>query len=199
MAATPPSRRVRIVLATRALVSVVSASHAAALAIPDLGFAAFFIVAATIPALGASAAWFVLAAVVLGMVCRAIDVESWALLVPGGVAGRVERAFGARASVAASAAVLVERLLAAALACEVFGHYAAATGFAVSGVQRFVRQATIAAVPAAGALLLFGYLWIRPRPARLRSVRARARHIWLAAGMLLALVAGAWMTGIAAS
>src|SRR5690348_6773139 len=149
---------VRIVLATRALVSFLSASRAAALAIPDLGFAAFFIAAVTVPVLGDAAPWFVLAAILLGMVCRAIDVESWALLVPGGVAGRVERAFGPRASLAASAATLIERLLAAALACEVFGHYAGASAFAVSGVRRFVGQATIADISTAAALMLLGYL-----------------------------------------
>src|ERR1051325_2982910 len=105
MAATPPSPRVRIVLATRALVSFASAYRAAALAIPDLGFAAFFIAAVATPVLGRSAPCFSIPAVLLRLACRSIDVESWALFVPGGVAGRIERAFGARASLVASAAV----------------------------------------------------------------------------------------------
>src|SRR6266568_4666208 len=103
MAATPPSRRIPIVLATRALVSFGSVSRAAGLALPDFGLAAFFIAGVTASVLGAASAWFVLAAVAIGVVCRAIDVESWALFIPGGIAGRVERAFGRRASVAASA------------------------------------------------------------------------------------------------
>jgi len=177
-------------------VSFASASRAAALAIPDLGFAAFFIAAVTTPSLGASAPWFVLAAVLVGLVCRAIDIESWALFVPGGVAGRVERAFGPRASVIASAAVLLERLLAAALACGVFGHYVATTGFAVSGVRRFVRQATISDISSAAAILLLGYLWIRARTGHLLSVRERARDIWLATGVLVTLVVVVWITGL---
>jgi magnesium transporter len=195
--ATPPSRRVRIVLATRALVSFASATRAAALAIPDLGFAAFYVASVAIAGAGAAAPWFVLAAVGIGLLCRAIDVESWALLVPGGVAGRVERAFGPRASLVGSAAVLVERLLAAALACEVFGHYAGTAAFAVSGVRRFVRQATISDVASAAAVLLLGYLWIRARTGHLLSVRERARHIWMSSGVLVALVAAVWMTGLA--
>jgi magnesium transporter len=194
--ATPPSPRVRIVLATRALVSFASATRAAALAIPDLGFAAFYVASVAVAGAGAAAPWFVLAAVAIGLLCRAIDVESWALLVPGGVAGRVERAFGPRASLAASAAVLVERLLAASLACEVFGHYAGTAGFAVSGIRRFARQATIADVSTAAALLLLGYLWIRARTGHLLSVRQRARHIWIASGTLIVLVATVWLTGI---
>ena len=188
---------VRIVLATRALVSFLSASRAAALAIPDLAFAAFFIAAVTVPALGGASPWFVLGAVLLGLLVRVIDVESWALLVPGGIAGRVDRAFGPRASLAASAAILIERLLAAALACEVFGHYAGTTAFAVSGVRRFVRQATIADVSTAAALVLLGYLWIRARTGHLLSVRDRARHIWLASAVLVVLVAAVWVTGLA--
>jgi magnesium transporter len=188
---------VRIVLATRALVSFASATRAAALAIPDLGFAAFYVASVAIAGAGSAAPWFVLAAVGVGLLCRAIDVESWALLVPGGVAGRVERAFGPRASLAAAAAVLIERLLAAALACEVFGHYAGTAAFAVSGVRRFVRLATIADVATAAALLLLGYLWIRARTGHLLGVRERVRHIWVSSGMLIALVAGVWITGLA--
>jgi magnesium transporter len=194
--ATPPSTRVRIVLATRALVSFASASRAAALALPDLGFAAFFIAATTDSSLGPSAPWFVLAAVLIGFVCRAIDIESWALFIPGGVAGRVERAFGPRASLVASAAVLLERLLAAALAAGVFGHYVATIGFAVSGVRRFVHQATVADISAAAAIVLLGYLWIRARTGHLLSVRARARDIWLASAALVVLVVGVWITGL---
>ena len=194
--ATPPSTRVRIVLATRALVSFASASRAAALALPDLGFAAFFIAATTDSSVGSAAPWFVLAAVLISLACRAIDIESWALFIPGGVAGRVERAFGPRASLVASAAVLLERLLAAALAAGVFGHYFATIGFAVSGVRRFVRQATVADISAAAAIALLGYLWIRARTGHLLSVRARARHIWIASGALVVLVAGVWVTGL---
>ena len=196
MAAPPPSRRIPIVLATRALVSFGSASRAAGLALPDFALAAFFIAGVTAPVLGASAASFVLAAVVIGIICRAIDVESWALFIPGGVAGRVERAFGPRASLAASAAVLLERLLAGALACEVFGHYAGTTGFALFGIRRFLRQATIGDVSTTAALFLLGYLWIRARTGHLLGVRRRVRDIWISAGVVLALIVWAWITGI---
>ncbi len=177
--------------------SFASASRAAALAIPDLGFAAFYIAATVTADAGPSAPWLVLGAVAIGALCRAVDLESWALLVPGGIPGRVERAFGPRASLAASAAVLIERLLAASLACEVFGHYAGTAAFAVSGVRRFVRQATISDVATAAALLLLGYLWIRARTGHLLSIRERARHIWMGAGVLAVLVVAVWATGIA--
>src|SRR5262249_42420579 len=156
---------------------------------------AFFIAGVTLPILGAASAWFVLAAVAIGLVCRAVDVESWSLFIPGGVPGRVERAFGTRVSRVAAAAVLFERLLAAALGCEVFGHYAATAAFAVSGIQRFLRQATIEDVSSAAALVLLGYLWIRARTGRLLGVATRARQIWIAAIAVVVLVADVWITG----
>jgi hypothetical protein len=66
-----------------------SVRKAAALAIAQLGVAAFFISGVTRPALGESAVWLVLAATVLAGFVRAIDIESWALLMPGGFVSRV--------------------------------------------------------------------------------------------------------------
>ena len=68
---------------------------------------------------------------------RAIDIESWALLIPGGFVGRVASAFGARAVGFAAAAALVERLLLGALACVVVGHYAAEVAVTAIAGWRF--------------------------------------------------------------
>ena len=56
-----------------------SVRKAAALAIAQLGVAAFFIAGVARRALGDSAGWFVLAATVLAAFARAVDIESWAL------------------------------------------------------------------------------------------------------------------------
>jgi magnesium transporter len=176
-------------------VSFASASRAAALAIPDLGIGAFFIAGITIPVLGTGTTWLILAAVLIGLVCRAVDVESWALFIPGGIPGRVERAFGPRAALFSSGAVFLERLMAAALACEVFGHYSGTAAFAVFGIKRFLRQATIADVSTAAALIVLGYLWIRARTGHLLGVTQRARHIWIAAAAVFVLVVDVWITG----
>ncbi len=120
----PPRRQIRVVLSSTALLSFMSVRKAAALAIAQLGVAAFFVAGIARSSLGDSAAWFVLAAAVVGAFVRAIDIESWALLIPGGAVARVHQAFGPRAAKAAAAAGLVERLLLAALACIVIGQYA---------------------------------------------------------------------------
>ena len=93
-----------------------SVRKAAALSIAQLGIAAFFISSVARAALGDAAPWFVLAATILAAFVRAIDIESWALLIPGGFVSRVTSAFGNRVAGLAKAMALVERILLGALA-----------------------------------------------------------------------------------
>src|SRR4029453_2300230 len=127
-----PRRRVRVVLSSTALLSFMSVRKAAALALAELGVAAFFIAGVSSATLGPSAGWFVLVAAVLAAFVRAIDIESWAVFIPGGFVGRVEYAFGPSLAGGAAATVLTERFLLAALAAVVVGHYA--SGVAVTAI-----------------------------------------------------------------
>ena len=136
------------------------------------------------PPLGESAAWFVLAATILAVFVRAIDVESWALLMPGGFVGRVTGAFGPRAAACAAAAAFVERLLLGALACLVVGHYLAGVAVTAIAGWRFtgyVRSEDIASLLAAGAI---GLLWIRSRTGRGIGSDTVPRGVWLGVGIL---------------
>ena len=119
------SHPVRVVLSTPAVMSFVSVWKAAALAVAQLGVGAFFVAGVTRSVLGPPAAWWVLSACLLSAFVRAIDMESWALLIPGGTIGRLQQAFGPRAGRIGAAATLVERLLLATLASVVVGHYVA--------------------------------------------------------------------------
>ena len=89
-----PRRRVRVVLSSTALLAFMSVRKAAALALAQLGIGAFFVSRRGERDLGASAGWFVLAADVLAAIVRAIDIESWAVFIPGGFVGRVTRPSG---------------------------------------------------------------------------------------------------------
>jgi hypothetical protein len=55
----------------------------------------------------------------LAVFVRAIDIESWALFIPGGIVGRVRYTFGPRVAKVAAAAELVEGFFVAALTCVV--------------------------------------------------------------------------------
>ena len=140
----------RVVLSSTALLSFMSVRKAAALAIAQLGIAAFFVAGTTRSALGESAAWFVLAAALVGAFVRAVDIESWALLIPGRLRGPRPTGLRRRGRQSAAAAELVERLLLAALACVLVGQYAATVtltaiaGWRLTGYVRPEDFATIA-------------------------------------------------------
>src|SRR5881392_1193663 len=89
-----PRRPIPIVFTSGILLSFTSASRAAALALPELAFAAFFVGSVVGDAGVRQAPWIVLVATIVAALVRRLDVESWTLFIPGGLGGRVERAFG---------------------------------------------------------------------------------------------------------
>src|SRR5262245_35072075 len=123
-----PNRQVRIISSTATLLSFMSVSKAVALALPELAIAAFFVAGVARISVGNLAVWFVLAACFIGALARAIDIESWAFFIPGGLIGRAERVFKPRVANLAAGAVLTERLLLVALACVLCGQYAVSFG-----------------------------------------------------------------------
>ena len=184
----PPRHPIRVVLSSTALLPFMSVRKAAALAIAQLGVAAFFISGVARTALGESAAWFVLAATVLAAFVRAIDIESWALLIPGGFVSRVANAFGPRAAGLAKAAALVERVLLGALACVVIGHYVAsvsATAIAGWRFTGYVRPEDLATLVAVGVIAL---LWLPTRIGRDIGRDALARAVWIGVAILLVTI-----------
>ena len=130
-----PRRQVRAILSSTALLSFMSVRKAATLAVAQLGIAAFFVAGTTRSALGESAAWFVLLAAVLAAFVRAIDIEGWALFIPGGVVGRVQQR-SARGGQNRRRYRTGRALLLAALAGVVVGQYAATVAVtAIAGWQ----------------------------------------------------------------
>src|SRR5262245_16408356 len=180
----PPRHPIRVVLSSTALLRFMSAWNAAALVVAQLGIAAFFVAGVVRPVLGDSIAWFVLAAIALAALVRAIDLESWATLLPGGFEGRVAIAFGPSAGRIAAGAGLVERLLLAALAAVVLGQYVggvtvtAIVGFRFTGFVRLEDLSTILAVA------MIGLLWIRARIGRELHRETIARGVRIGASIL---------------
>ena len=180
----PPRHPIRVVLSSTALLPFLSVRKAAALAIAQLGVAAFFVSGIARSVVGDSAGWFVLVATMLAVVVRTIDIESWALLIPGGFASRVTTAFGPRAAGLAAAATLVERLLLGALSSIVIGHYVggvAATAIAGWRFTGYVRPEDLATLIAIGAI---GLLWIRARMGRDIDRDTMAHAVWVGVGIL---------------
>lgn len=184
-----PSRHpIRVVLSSTALLPFISIGHAAALAIAQLGVAAFFIPSVTRNYVGDTAIWFVLAATCFAAFARAVDIESWALLIPGGTVGRVASAFSPRVTGFAKAVALVERVILAALAAVVIGHYIAsvsATAIAGWRFTGYVRPEDIATLVAVAVL---GILWLTTRLGREVHRGPVSRGIWIGVGVLLLVI-----------
>ncbi len=183
----PVMRRGPAVTTSIALRSFRPTWRTTVLTLGELGAAAFFVTGITQARLGPSAPWFVLVAVMIGFVVRLVDAENWALFIPGGLAGRVNEAFGRRRSMAAVAAALLERLLFAALAGIVAGRYVV-TGLAtLFGTALFDRQTGVGDVTSLAAVLLIGVIWLRTRLGQPWSVHALGRWAWLPVVVLVAV------------
>jgi magnesium transporter len=182
-----PPRQVRVILSSTALLSFTSVWKATALAVGELGVAAFFVMGVTQAFLGEWSPWFVLAACVLGIYARAIDIESWALFIPGGLVGRVDCAFGWRASRVAAAAIIGERLFLTALACVVAGRYAASFAVTIVAGWHLIGDLTTDDMATTIAVLLIGLLWIRARLGLDLPSGRMAKGIWIGVGVLISV------------
>jgi len=183
--ATPPPRRVRVVVAATALLSFMSVWKAGALALAELGVAAFFLVGVERSVSGDIAPWFVLAACLIGAFVRAIDVESWGYLIPGGAVGRAQHAFGPRAAGVAASAVITERLLLTALACAIIGRYAASPLLAFTAEWGPTARLSLEELVGVIAVFIIGLLWIRARLGWDLPQNAMARAVWIGLGILV--------------
>src|SRR5262245_40808155 len=117
---------VRRLLDSTRLAAPIAIGPCASLALIELGTPAFVAAGVAAAMLGDTAPWFVAGAVLIGFALRAIDLESCALFVPGGLYGSVKQAFGAAAVPPAAAVLLLEYLAFAALAASAAGHTVAA-------------------------------------------------------------------------
>jgi magnesium transporter len=177
-------RRVPVVLAATALGSLVSTWKATAQAVAELGVAVLFVSGIVHAEAGAWAPWAIAIALVLAALVRAADLESWGLLVPGGLGGRAETAFGPRLAALATAAVLAERLLVAAAAAVVIGEYGA--GFVSDAIVGWTAAARLppADLSTVIAVAALGALWVRGRLGRDLSSARLARAAWGAVAVL---------------
>ena len=180
----------RVVLSATALLSFVSVWKAAALAIAELGVAAFFVAGVSEP-LGPVAPWLILLMCAVAAFVRAIDIESWGLFVPGGLIGRARLAFGATGGRLAAASTLSERLLLAAVGCGVAAHYGASLvvtreALALAGGLATEEFTVVLAV------VLVGLLWIRARIGFDLDSDAIARGIWV--GVAILAIVAVWGT-----
>ena len=126
-------------------------------------------------------------AVLVGWALRAVDLESCALFIPGGVYGTAKEAYGARVSRLAAAALLVECLLFGALAASAAGHSLATVAALVPHLSTSLRRIAVTDVAtiAVGAI---GLGWWRLRRGRVSSERPSTPIVWGVIGAVAALI-----------
>ena len=179
-----PLRQIRVVLSSTALLSFVPSWKASALALSELAVSAFFILGILTPVLGRQAIWMVLGMFGVSVLVRLIDIESWGLFLPGGLAGRTRSAFGPNLGAFAVAAALSERILLAALAAAIVGRYGADLVISARTALDFKRQIAADDLSALISVLLVGAVWLAARTGRELDTDVRARCIWIATGIL---------------
>ena len=168
--------------------------RAAARALTELGAPAFFIGGVAWAAIGASAPWFVLAAVVLSMFLRSADLEARALFIPGGLYGSVRDTLGLRPAIFAVSSLLVDRLTLGPLAAVVAGTYAIAIGPAIGRATSLSgADARDTAANVIAAVLIAAVWWVQ-RQGRSPSDRGVSRAVGLAVAAVGVLVVWASAT-----
>src|SRR5215510_643671 len=183
-----PNRHVRVVLSRTTLLSFMSVSRATAVALAELGIATFFSVGVAWSFIGESAPWFILGACAVSALVRTIDIESWALFIPGGLIGRTERAFGPRIASFATAGVITERLLLVAMAAVLCGQYAVSFGAAWMAEWSVTARLTVQELVVVGATILIGLLWARYRLGFLLPSARIAKAVWFGVGIIGAVI-----------
>ena len=180
--------RIRVVLATRTLLTFTPAWRAAALALGELGCVAFFAAGLAEAGVGSAAPWYVLAAVLVAACVRSVDVEARGLFVRGGLHGLVRQALGEAPARLAASALLTERMLLGPLAAAVAGRYVVALGAA--GVEAVGSGASAENTAVAVAVALLAIVWIAQRRGRMVSSLTESRAV--VAGFAVLVVAMAW-------
>jgi magnesium transporter len=196
----PPARTpalIPVVLGTTILRSFVPSAASAVACLIELGAVAFFAAGVAGWTVGPAAPWFLLIAVVIGLAVRAVDLETCALFIPGGVRSAAGEAFGRPAAGMAASALLVEQLLAGALAASVAGHYVAALGAGIFGSTPTPPPVVHAEASTLFAIGVLGLVWWWQREGRPVFVGGQVRIAWAAVVLLVVVVAWGGGTAIA--
>ncbi len=182
------TRHEPVVLLTSALAAFLSVSRASALALAELGVGVFVVMGVVGDRAGAWTLPAIAAAMLLAVCARQLDVASWRLLIPGGLPGRVDRAFGARGHRIGAAAVLTERLLLAALASVIVGEHLASRLTAAVGLDVLGHDVTTTELAAIVGIAAIAILWLRMRLGHLLQPRRVGQAVWVAGGFLAVLI-----------
>src|ERR1700739_3072323 len=120
---SPPSDRVRLIVASSVMLTFISFWRAAAVVLCDLGSSAYYAGGISEQAIGASAPWFILGIMLFSFAVRAVYVESCSMFTRGGVYRVVKEALGGTFAKLSVSALMFDSLLAGPLSGVSAGQY----------------------------------------------------------------------------
>jgi magnesium transporter len=167
----------RVVIGAAPLLSLLSTARGTAFVFVEVGFVCVFAAGMMSAGIGDAAPWFLLAAVLVGVALRAVDIESAALFIPGGLYGAAKQALGRRTSKVAAAILIVEHMLFGALAAAAAGRALGAIGAPLRLAVPSLPTTALDDLSTATAVIVIGAvaLWLRqgellPQAAVIRTV-----------------------------
>ena len=110
-APSPPSNRVKLVVASSVMLTFISFWRAAAVVLNDLGSSAFYAGGIAEEAVGKSAPWFILGVMLFSFAVRAVYVESCSMFTRGGVYRVVKEALGGTFAKVSVSALMFDYIL----------------------------------------------------------------------------------------
>jgi hypothetical protein len=120
---SPPTARVRLVIASTVMLTFISFWRAAAIVLNDLGSSAFYAGGLAEQAVGKSAPWLILGVMFFSYAVRAVYVESCSMFTRGGVYRIVKEALGGTFAKLSVSALMFDYVLTGPISGVSAGHY----------------------------------------------------------------------------
>src|SRR5919108_3057484 len=158
------SGRIKVVVATSAMLSFISFWRAAAIVLNDLGSSAYYVGGIAEQAVGHAAPWFILSVMLFSYAVRAVYIESCAMFTRGGVYRVVKEAMGGTLAKLSVSALMFDYILTGPISGVSAGQYIVgliAQTVTYLGHPWQPSKATMNLLAAGIAVLITGYFWWR--------------------------------------
>jgi len=186
-----PSRPIRVVIATTAMLSFISFWRAAAIVLNDLGSSAFYAGGIAEQAIGHAAPWFILGVMLFSYAVRAVYIESCTMFTRGGVYRVVKEAMGGTLAKLSVSALMFDYILTGPISGVSAGQYIVnlvVHSTTYLGYAWEPSKATVNLVSAGLAVLVTIYFWWRNTRGIQESSEDAVWIMYVTTGMIVLMI-----------